>query len=116
VIIPNFVSLKKSPEDLAEEKMGGPCSIGDYPQDIYPYGTCISLCEDEIEKLNLGTDVDAGDTMFFACVGKVTSVNKRDTTDGQKMRVEIQITDIAVEEQEPEQEQLRFNPKKLYKE
>lgn len=103
--MPEFVSMKKSKEELAEQHTAMIAPAPDYPQDIYPYGLCISLCEEELEKLSLSSDVDAGDIIHLQAIGKVTSVNKRDTDQGQKVRVEIQLTDIALESGHDEAEE-----------
>jgi len=118
-IIPNFVDMAKSPEELKEERLDSVAPA--YPRDIYPYGLCISLCEEELKKLDLSGDVDAGDLIHMHAIGKVTSVSKRDTDDGQKVRVEIQITHLALEDEahedeEAEAEMRRVDYRKMYKE
>lgn len=117
-VLPKFVSMKKTPDDLAEEKAENMVG-GDYPRDLYPYGLCISLCEEELEKLELSDQVDTGDLIHLNAIGRVTSVNKRETDQGQKVRVEIQLTDIALEEEAHEEEGAkedmgRLDYRKLY--
>ena len=70
----------------------------------YPYGLCICLTNDEIEKLDLDDDVEAGDMMHGFFMAKVTSVSKNDTGDGQKTRVEMQIVAMGVEDENAELE------------
>lgn len=72
------------------------------PHNTYPYGLCICLGKDELDKLNMDMEVDAGDMIQFKAMGKVTSVTKRDTDQGMDCRVEIQITAIAVDGMEEE--------------
>ncbi len=116
-VLPNFVSMAKSSAEIAEEKS----EMVDYPQNLYPYGLCISLCEEELEKLDLDDSVDVGDMIHIHALGKVTSVNKRDTDQGTKIRVEIQMTDIALEDEDHENDDAeealgRVDYRKLYQE
>lgn len=92
--LPNFVDMAKTPEEMKEDKEE--MTVGNYPQSIYPYGLCISLDNDALEKLDLSTDVDAGDQVHFQCIGKVTSVSKRETDKGSEARIEIQITHLSL--------------------
>ena len=71
---------------------------------IYPYGLCISLCEDELDKLGLEADCDIGDTVHLFCMAKVTSVSQHESQNGKHCRVELQITDMAVESEDEENE------------
>lgn len=115
MMLPKFVNLKKSPDELTKDGHCLPCDVGSYAQDVYPYGLCLYLDDSTLKKLDLDTDVDAGDQILMACVCKVTSVTKNDTTEGQRMRVELQITDIALEDHEEEQRKPKINPGKFYK-
>lgn len=75
------------------------------PAPSYPYGLCISLCEEELEKLNLDIeDAAPGDMLHLFCMAKVTSVSKNDTENGNTCRVELQITHIAAESEDEENE------------
>lgn len=69
---------------------------------IYPYGLCLSFTQEELEKLDLCDDCEPGDMIQLSCLAKVTSMSKNDTTDGVRKRVEMQITHIAAEGEEPE--------------
>lgn len=78
-----------------------PVEPGDKP--IYPYGLCISLCDDEIEKLNLDvTDVEVGDMLHLFAMATVTSVSKRATESGECCRIELQITHLGLEDENEE--------------
>lgn len=113
--LPKFVDLKKSPAEMAEDKVES-CVVG-YSQSLYPYGLCIYLENDTLEKLDLSSDVDAGDMVYLQAVGKVTSVNKRDTEKGPDNRVEIQLTHIALSEEHEDEEPKKPKPdyRKFYK-
>lgn len=101
--LPNFVSMKKTPADLMADK-ADMCVPMDSPQDLYPYGLCLSLDEESLEKLNLDDAPDVGDSILMMCVARVTSASKRETNEGTKSRIELQITDIAIEGEEEEEE------------
>lgn len=99
--IPAMVDMRRTAEEASDAmspKM--PCA----PE--YPYGLCISLSNDELAKLDLDTsDVEAGDMVHLFCMAKVTSINKRDTTSGVDTRIEMQITHIACEDEDGENEE-----------
>lgn len=96
--IPSMVSMELDDKEKAE--MSSPS----LPK--YPYGLCISLCDDELEKLNLDTDeVNVGDMLHMHCLAEVTSVSKRDDSNGPCCRIELQITNIAAESEDEENEE-----------
>lgn len=81
----------------------------------YPYGLGISLCEEELEKLDLtDMELEPGDMIHLHCMATVTSVSKNANQDGEHCRVELQITHIAAEDEEEEDEKAS-GPSKLYK-
>lgn len=94
-ILPQFVDMKKSPADLAEDKIEASVP-GAYPQNLYPYGLCLCLDSESLEKLSLSSDVKVGDQVHFQCIGKVTSASSRETDQGAENRVEIQITHLSL--------------------
>lgn len=94
----DLVDMAKTPEDLKEDRAEMSMPISDYPQNLYPYGLCISLCEEELAKLDLSSDVNTDDLIAVRAIGKVTSVSKTATDQGQKMRVEIQLMMLALDE------------------
>ena len=70
-----------------------PMPVSDMPE--YPYGLRICLCENEISKLNVETDFQVGDLIDFRAMAEVTSVSSSTGPDGDHMRVELQIKQIA---------------------
>ena len=68
----------------------------------YPYGLCISLDQDDLAKLDLDDDVEAGDMIHLVAFAKVTSVNKSDYNGAKTCRVELQIQSLAVEDEAAE--------------
>ncbi len=98
--IPAMVSMKRTPEEVKETVM--PVMA----QSEYPYGLCISLCEDELEKLGFAQgDLNVGDMLHLHCMTTVTSVSEHDNVNsGPSCRVELQITNIAAESEDEENE------------
>lgn len=81
----------------------------------YPYGLCVSLCEDELEKLGLDAEELAlGDMLHLHALAKVTSVSKNDTEHGSHERVELVLAYIQCED-EGEEDKKVDKTKKLYK-
>ena len=108
-----MVSLAKTPaevkEDMAPMVAANPMPTA--PQ--YPYGCCISLENETLQKLGLDGDLPAvGDVIEFMATAKVTSasMNERMDENGKPetcCRVELQITDMDVAETEdPAEEEL----------
>jgi hypothetical protein len=98
-----FVSMRRTPEEKVEEAVERVMPV---PMDIpdVPYGLCISLTETELEKLDLDEDCECGDTIHLFALAQVTSVSKRDTGNGSEIRVELSITDLALESEGEENE------------
>jgi hypothetical protein len=96
--LPNMVDMKKEPS-LDDEGNA-------YPgQNLYPYGLAICLNDDDLQKLDLDDDIEVGEMVHLHCIAKITSVSSQDTNDGVKKRVELQITHIAAEDEDEENEQ-----------
>ena len=97
-----FQDMAQSPKE-AEESM--PCpSPADAPR--YPYGLCISLCEDELEKLGVDEgELEVGDIIHLHAFALVTSASESATMGGDKhCRVELQITHMSLESEDEENE------------
>ena len=102
--IAKMVSMELDPE-VSKEMYGSPLDgEGSVPR--YPFGLCISLSEKELDKLGLGGDCDVGDMIHIFAMCKVTSVSERETSDGNKCRVELQITDMSCENEDEENEEM----------
>jgi len=98
-----MVDLTRSPKEKVEEAEASmPSSIA-YMPDV-PYGLCISLTEVELEKLDLEENCDVGDLVHLFCMARVTSISKNETTDGCRCRIELSITNMAVEDEDNEEE------------
>lgn len=68
----------------------------------YPYGLCISLCQDQLDKLGMEEEVNRGDILHMHCLAEVTSVSTVDNSNGKETRVELQITHISAEDEDLE--------------
>jgi hypothetical protein len=94
-----MVSLAKSPAEVKSEPVAMPASVS---QAEFPYGCCISLDDETLEKLGLSGDLpQVGEMVHFAAIARVTSasMNERINADGSKdncCRIELQITDMGV--------------------
>ena len=103
-VIPAMVDMKRTPAEKtkeADQMIPTPASRPDYP-----WGLCISLTQEELDKLDLDDEVEVGDMVHLHAMAKVTSVSKTDNeATGPCCRVELQITHIAAEDEEEENEE-----------
>lgn len=87
----SMVNMKRKPE--REEKPGE--VEADEPQ--YPYGLCLNLGKDELEKLGITQLPDVGTPVMIQAKAFVKSTNAYETQgDGKSMGVELQITDLEM--------------------
>ena len=82
--------------DAQEEKeLVGPPDVKDGPK--YPYGTCLTLDGDTIEKLGLDPLPKVGTQVRLDAIATVTSISSRQTFGGETRDcVELQVTDLAL--------------------
>lgn len=116
-----MVDMANTPQKTEEQPMPV------MQQPIYPYGLGICLGHDELAKLDLDADCEVGDMIHLMAMAKVTSISKRENSDGEDCRIELQITHLAVEDEDEEAEEnedeeiaeekqkYRPNPSKFYK-
>ena len=91
-----LVSLKREMEDgESEDEKGSECCMSDDKPD-YPWGTCISLCEDELEKLGITTMPAVGKPAMIQAMAVVKSTSETSIDGEMKRTLELQITDLAV--------------------
>jgi len=88
-----FVSMELDDEDKIDLAIGP----GIEAQPDYPYGLRICLTSRELDKLGLEDDCEIGDMLDLRCFARVTSISKTDGPAGPGCRIELQITDIAAE-------------------
>ena len=102
-----MVSLEMTEADKEEkvaETANGPAAVAAIPN--VPWGLRICLTEVELEKLGLDpmkVECEVGDTCHIFALAKVTSVSHEDTGMGPKCRIELSITDMAVEDEDDEE-------------
>lgn len=105
-----MVDLAKTPEEIKKDSMGYALPGGSEPEmPIYPWGTSLCLCDDVIDKLEAdgeGDFAEVGDLVHIHAIGEVTSVSKNATTDGVKRRIEIQLTHMAIEDEDLENDEV----------
>jgi len=84
---------------------------------VYPYGLCISLGNDELEKLGVEEEdeICVDDMVHLKAMAKVTSHSVRDTADGSDRRVELQIVFLAIEDEEDEEVEKPKRTSRFYK-
>jgi len=110
-----MVDMARAPQEIQE-------SMEAYQPPAYPYGLCICLTHEELDKLGLDSDCEVGDILHMVSMARVTSVNKSETSEGPSCRIELQLIDIEVLENESteysEDEELprrRMSPEKFYR-
>jgi len=107
-----MVDMAHTPAEMKEEAASSiPCSTG-APK--YPYGLCIRLGKDELEKLDLGCDCEVGDMIHLFAMAKVTSVSAYETENGSSQNVELQITHLGLENEEEEEEEVQKLGRKVH--
>lgn len=91
----NMIDLKRT---KAERKEAKDMCVPSPSADDYPYGLCINLQEDELDKLGLDDLPKAGAKVSLQAVAVVKEVSQR-TVDGGKesRRLELQIQQLAIE-------------------
>lgn len=106
-----MVDMAKPIEQVKEET-SPPKSLGDRAPTtpVYPWGLCISLDDDTLTKLKLDSEMPSVGEMIHLCaMAKVTSVSENEQEDGNGgkktcRRVELQITHLATESEDEENE------------
>lgn len=107
-----MIDMAKSPAEVKKEaKEYAMPATADAPSvPIYPYGLCISMDDDVLDKLGLDGDLpEVGEIVHLVGLAKVTSASSREEmqSDGTKKlcrRVELQITHLAAEDEDDEGE------------
>lgn len=100
-----MVDMAQSKEEI-KETMPAAVAESDKAGPIYPYGLCLRLTEKELEKLNLDGRPSVGDMIHVFGLAKVTSVSQDASESGERRSVELQITQMAVESEDAENEEM----------
>lgn len=92
-----LIDLKMSKADMAEES--SPASPEN--QNPYPYGACLHLDTDELEKLGVDKLPQVGDEYHIRAVGRVTSVSSNESLGGkaENMSVQIEMMELVHEDE-----------------
>lgn len=94
-----MVSMKRSASDMRGDKMMNAPMEATAPD--YPYGLCIHMDKDELDKLGITELPKIGTEMMFECKVKVTRVSQSasEAANGsdEYTSVDFQITDIGIE-------------------
>lgn len=85
-----MINMKQEPE---VEEMPGTVEMDD---PLYPYGLCISLEADQLEKLGITALPKVGSTMMITAKAYVKSTSAYETQGGKDMSVSLQITDMEI--------------------
>lgn len=104
-----MIDMANDADDMPTPQVAG------YSPPRYPYGLCICLGNDELDKLGLDSDCEVGDMLHLMAMAKVTSISKRETDKGDDCRIEMQITHLGLEDESQEQIPMRrIRPEKFY--
>jgi len=93
-----LVSMELADEDKLDAVQ--PIPMPDKPD--FPYGLRISLTDKELTKLGVEADCEIGDYIDLRAFARVTSVSANETGDGKCCRVELQIEQLALENESAE--------------
>jgi hypothetical protein len=96
-----MVSMEYDDEDSLDATC--PMPVSERPR--FPYGLRICLTHKELAKLNLQPDCDVGDIIDLRAFGRVTSISQNETEGGMECRVEIQLEELALEDEMAEAEE-----------
>lgn len=114
--ISTMVDMKRTPKEKADVAGSGQMvspSIDNVPD--YPWGLSISLSEEELDKLGLGSEgLGVGDILHMHALMKVTSVSSSENENtGKCCRVELQITHLSGESEDDENEEAEVEMKRV---
>lgn len=98
-ILPKFKDMAL---DLSDSEGDGLPEVSKMP--IYPSGLCICLTNEQLDKLDMDGNPEVGDMIHLHAIGVVTSYSERNSERGPQCRVEIQLTHIAAEDEDEENE------------
>ena len=95
---PKMVSMKRTAQDQRGDKMAGAPIEATAPD--YPYGLCIHLDKDELDKLGIKDLPKIGTEMMIEAKVKVTRVSQSAAENSEEYTsVDLQITDIGIEDE-----------------
>lgn len=86
-----LVSMKLDPKEQKKE------SDIAYEKPLFPWGLCVELNDDALQKLGIDKLPDVDDTMTLTASVTVTSVSGRATAEGEAKSMSLQITALALD-------------------
>ena len=94
-----MINMKQAPE---KEEMPGEY---EYDEPAYPYGLCITLDAEQLEKLGITALPKVGSTMMIKAKAYVKSTGAYETQGGNDMTMSLQITDMEISGEDRQQSQ-----------
>lgn len=101
-----MIDMRRTPEEKTKD-VGYPMAVPANDTPDYPYGLSISLGDDELAKLDLDGNCQVGDMIDLRALAKVTNVSARDEGGKTVCRIELQITNLAIESEDEEDAEVR---------
>lgn len=92
-----------SMENTDEERYDTPTPIAVPDKPKYPYGLRICLTQNELSKLGLDPDCCIGDQIDLRAFAEVTSISIDEGDHGQNCRIELQIQQLSLENENTEE-------------
>ena len=94
-----MINMKQKPE---VEEMPGEI---EYDEPAYPYGLCITLDAEQLDKLGITALPKVGSTMMIKAKAYVKSTGAYETQGGNDMTMSLQITDMEISGEDRQQNQ-----------
>lgn len=95
-----LVSMKNTPADIKEEQ----AELTTNPEvPAYPWGLCVDLCDESLQKLGMTDLPPVGTKMKLTALVEVTTVSQYQNSDGAESRLSLQITDMQLDPAEQSQ-------------
>lgn len=95
-LMKRMIDMVRSDEEKLASRMEGMFSPMIDTPDVPP-GLCLCLTEAELEKLDLEDECEIGDLLHATIMAKVTSISKNDNSAGCKVRIELSIVAMSIE-------------------
>ena len=104
-----MIDMAKTPEQVNKEvdnmRPAPPASATSIADNLpkYPYGLCITIENEQLDKMRIDGDCEVGDMIHLCAMAKVTNVSAREKEGGDvDRRIELQITHLASENEDEE--------------
>jgi hypothetical protein len=112
-----FVDMQKTPEQVNEEVSANAAPMTAKAENVpkYPWGLCINLEDDQLDKLGIDGECEVGDQIHLCAMAKVTSCSENETEGKTRHRIELQITHLAVEDEDAENERQDRRSESMHK-